>query len=309
MKARKFMMTIVSIGLVFGMMSGCGGGGGDGTPVAGTGLNENNVNESVGDIADELGCTYTPLTAQAAQKNVVLSLNATGLLKKTIEKGKLFKEAPLLAAAVTETVPGDCGGSMTIITDDAATPPTMNVTLSNYCVTDTSTGVNTTINGSLSATASESTDSMTLTASTPTPITINSTNPNTNESVSGTIDLNGGSLTINSDGSMSVSVSSLTIIDNVNNDTYTVTNLSATMNADGSVTFSGTFTVPDIGTLTVSGSVDAYGQGSITLTDANNNQATITPTSTEGVFNVSFENTPQGTMDCSMVELPELPVQ
>lgn len=308
MKARNFVMLMASVGLVFGMMTGCGGGGDGDTPTLPVGLEQDNVNEFVGDISAELGCTYAELaTAQSKQLNTTLSLDTVGLIKKVIVSGKNVKDvaaAPIIS--VTEF--GTCSsnpGSITI-PDDLLDTLTGTIIFNNYCMSAEEIGSETTINGSVALAGNEAAG--TITASTPTPLTIVSSSPATANPVNVTIDLDSATLAINEDESIVITITALTVSDNVAGDVYTITNFTANMSGD-MVTFSGTFDPgSDTGALSVVGSINSTtGVGTITATDQNGVQVTISSTGTEGVFDVGFDNAPLGTMDCSEVTIPTLP--
>ncbi len=304
MKARKFLMFLVSVGLVFGMMTGCGGGGDDdgdsgGGTTPDTGFTQERVSDQVGDIADELGCTYTVATsAQNTVPDIALSIKTVKAIGKVIQSKR---DAPVIAA----TEPGSCGGSITM-PDDLLETMTGTIVLDNYCLSAEDIGAQTIINGSVTLAVNEATNA--ITASTPTPIRITSTNPNTSESVDVTIDLRDGSLVMNeNDGSMDITISSLTVTDHGVGNTYTITNLTVHYSESG-ITFSGTFDPgTDTGALDVDGNIDVNAAtGTITATDTNGVVVILTSTTVEGVFEVEYDNAPLGTMDCSMIAVPEL---
>ncbi len=306
MKTRKFVMLMASVGLIFGMMTGCGGGGsddggGDTPPV--TGLEQEKVNEFVGDISDELGCTYTELaTAQSKQLNTTLSLDTVGLIKKVIVSGKNVKEiseAPFISA----TQPGTCGGSITMPDDGLVGT----IIFDHYCMSAEDIGSKTIINGSLTLAVDETAG--TITVSTPTPLTIVSSSPATGNAVNVTIDLDSGILTINEDESIDITITALTVTDNVAGTVYTLANFTANMSGE-MITFSGTFDPgSDTGALSVVGSINsATGMATLTATDKDGTEVTLSSTDLEGgIFDVSFDNAPLGTMDCSTVIIPTLP--
>ena len=309
MKTRKFVMLMASVGLIFGMMTGCGGGGsddGDGGGVV-TGLEQEKVNDFVGDISNELGCTYTEIaTSQSKQLNTTLSLDTVGLIKKVIVSGKNVKD--VAAATISGTEVGTCGGSVTM-PDDFLTTLTGTITFANFCMTAEEIGSQTTINGSVTLAVNEAAG--TITASTPTPLTIVSSSPETGNPVNVTIDLDSGILTINEDGSIRITITALTVTDNVAGDVYTLTNFTADMDSDGNINFNGTFDPgTDTGALSVVGSFNGTtGVATLTATDQDGVKVTISSTDLEGgIFDVSFDNAPLGTMDCSDVNvtIPEL---
>ncbi len=306
MKVRKLLMLIASIGLVFGLMTGCGGGGSDDDVVAPlptaspeAGLKPEKVNEFVGNIADELGCTYTEIAlSQSAQKNIELSLETVGLIKKVIASGKNVKD-------VASTQPGTCGGSVTM-PDDLLSTMTGTIVFTNYCISAEEIGSQTTINGSVALATDEVAG--TITASTPTPLTIVSSSPDTGNPVNVTIDLVNGVLTINEDETMKITVTALTITDNVTGKVYSITNFTVDIGEE-LLTFSGTFNNPEVtGAVDVVGSFNmTTGEGTITVTDQDGVEVILSTTATEGIFDVSFDGAPLGTMDCSDVAVPELP--
>ncbi len=310
MKARKLLMLIASVGLVFGMMTGCGGGGDDDggttpTPTPEVGLEPEKVNDFVGNIADELGCIYTEVsTSQSTQANVALSLKTVELIKKVIVSGKNVKDmasTPTIAAEM----PGTCSSNPGSITmpDDLLSTMSGTIIFDNYCMSAEEIGSQTTINGSVRLALDEASGA--ITASTPTPLTIVSSSPETGNSVNVTIDLDSGTLIINEDETMDITMTALTITDNVANKVYTITNFTADIGEE-IVTFSGTFNNPE-----VTGAVDVVGTinmttrgGNITATDQDGVEVELSSTETEGVFDVSYNDDPLGTMDCSMVDVP-----
>ena len=307
MKMNKLVMLIASVGLVFGMMTGCGGGSDSGTPPVVTpdvGLEPEKINDFIENIAEELGCTYTETTtSQSTQQDISLSLNTVELIKKAIVSGKNVKEiseAPIISA----TQPGTCSsnpGSVTLPDDGLVGT----IIFDNYCMSDEEIGSETTINGSLTIAVDEATG--TTTASTPTPLTIVSSSPETDNPVNLTIDLDNGILTTNEDGTMKITMTALTITDNLTNKVYAITNFTADIGEE-IVTFSATFNNPEVtGAVDAVGSINmTTGEGTVTVTDQNGDTVKLSSTATEGVFDVSFNNATIGTMDCSTVAIPEV---
>ena len=331
MKARKMLISIVSVGLVLGMMTGCGGGGSDGgdsgggTPVPpAAGLDNAKVNQTATQLAVTLGCDYTAATA-AQSKNLNVPLSYTykaGQAMKTViaEDAVLNRIAEISNSAKEEskTYPGSCGGTADTVTNmTSETDGTIDVTFNNYC-DDKTLEAKTILNGSAHIEISKSSETaMKITASTPIPISIKTTNPNTKENMDATIDLQGVQLDlvmgvsgdISSLTSLHATAVSAKLTNNIVGESCTATNVDATINMATQTTIL-TATVnctgTDTGSVDVSGKVDANGQGTITVTDANGKEGTLTSTSTEGVFNVNFDGVQLGTMDCSMVDVPEV---
>ncbi|MEA2047490.1 MAG: hypothetical protein U9O64_03485 [Campylobacterota bacterium] len=300
-------MLIASVGLVFGLMTGCGGGSDDDSGIIDptTGLEEDKVNEFVGDIADELGCTYTEVTtSQSIETDITSSLETVEVLKKVAISGKSvieLAETPIISA----TEPGTCGGTIEI-PDNFLDTMTGTISLTNYCMIDEESGVETTINGSVAVAVDET--SGLITVSTPTPLTIVSSSPETGNPVNITINLDNATLAISEDESMQFTITALTVTDNVTNKVYTITNFTADVVGD-MLTFNGTFNNPDeIGTVSVVGSINsATGEGTITATDQDGVEVKLSTTENEGVFDVSFDGAPLGTMDCTTVDIPTVP--
>ena len=319
MKMRKLLMLIAFVGLVFGMMTGCGGGSSDGGDSGGTtpaaGLDSDKVNKTATQMADTLGCDYTTSTAaQSTTFNVALSYKAVEAMKTTLAQKPVLKEILAVSGSteVTET-PGSCGGTLVTTTVENAdgTGGTIDLVFNNYCDSDT-LGVATTLNGSVQAVVSETTTSMTITASTKTPLNIKATNPNTNEKTDVTIDLQGGEVLINVDTNgnltaIKLTAASVQVSDNITGEVCTATNVVANIDmATQATTFNANVncSVDDTGTIKVSGTADASGQVNVEVTDENGKKGTLTSTGTEGVFNVNFDGAALGTMDCSMVNVP-----
>lgn len=303
MRMNKLFMLIAFVGLGIGMITGCGGGSSSSTDdtviPSDIGFDSDKINENLADVATELGCTYTTASeAITYESDIAFTLKTIGSINKIVAQSE-ETGAPILA--VTEV--GTCGGSATIPDDGLFG----SYTFDNYCVTDETTGINTTISGSLSVIGDEATSTITL--STPTALTVSSVNPNTLETVNGTLDLDNTVLVINEDNSMDLTIAALTITNNVTNGVYSITNFTANMGEEG-ITFDGVFNIPQVtGDLEVVGSINTTtGVASITATDEKGSIVTLKSTDVEGVFDVTFDGDPLGTMDCSAVEVPALPV-
>ena len=323
MKMRKLLMLIAFVGLVFGMMTGCGGGSSDDsagtTPVAPAGLDSEKVNKTATQLADTLGCEYSTATAaQSETFNVALSFKAVEAMKTTLAKKPVLKEILAASSTSSETIPGNCEGIdsgtlvMETVEDAAGTGGTIDLTFNNFCDQET-LDVATTLNGSVHIVLSQTSEqSMIITASTGTPLNIKATNPNTNEKTDVTIDLQGGEVVINTDASgnpttIGLTAASVSVTDNIIGETCTATNVSANIDmATQKTTFSANVncSVDDAGTIKVSGTADASGQVNVEVTDENDKTGTLTSTDVDGVFDVRFEDAPLGTMDCSMVNVP-----
>jgi len=330
MKTRKVVMLMASMGLVFGLMTGCGGSSSDSTPPAGgggtptpptvAGLDNEKVNQTATQLAETLGCEYSTVAkAQSKKFNVVLSYKVAGSIKTVMAREDILKRAVEVSRLdkETDTIAGDCGGTLVMETEEDAsgTGGTIDLTFTNYCNSE-AVGVETTLNGSLNIVLSQTSEtSMTITASTGTPLNIKATNPNTSDNMDATIDLQGGEVVINMDTSgenmtsIDVIASLITLTDNISGQSCTASNLVADINMVTQVTtFSATVKCTgDTGSIDVSGTAGASGQVTINVTDENGKKGTLKSTAVEGVFDVSFDGAPLGTMDCSMVEVPEVP--
>ncbi len=328
MKAHKLLMLMALVGLVFGLMTGCGGGSSDSTPPAGgggtptppplVGLDNEKVNQTATQLAETLGCEYsTVTTAQSKKFNVALSYKTAGAIKTVLERESVLKYIvdTSRSAKETQTITGDCGGTLLMETEEDASGigGTIDLTFRKYCNSEAA-GVATTLNGSLNIVLSQTSEtSMTITASTGIPLNIKATNPNTSENMNATVELQGGEVVINMDTSenmtsIDLTASSIKLTDHISGETCTATNLVANINmVTQTTTFSATVICSgDTGSIDVSGTADATGQATINVTDENGKKGTLTSTDTEGVFDVSFDGAPLGKMDCSMVDVPEL---
>jgi len=286
-------MFIASLGLVFGLMTGCGSSGGssDSGDHSDGGITVDKVNDQMGSIADDVGCTYTEITsAKKLQPDVVLSIKTTKIIGKVIESKK---ELPMIAG----TEAGNCGGSVTMPDDFFG-----DFVFDNYCYQDEDSSARINVDGSLNVGTN---DAGNFTASTLSPLRIRSTVPDTGENVDVTIQLDRGVLAINDDGTYTITANSVRVNDNITGDVYTATNLS--VHTDGHIAnFTGVLNPgTDTGELYIRGSVNIDSQqGTITITDSDGVVVIITTTGVEGVFNVTYNGAPLGIMDCSMIEVP-----
>ncbi len=313
MKTHKLLMLIASVGLIFGMMTGCGGGsdggsdGGSSTPgsTPDTGLKPDKVNDFIGNMAEELGCEYTEITqSQNIEEDIAISFSTFGLVKKVIVSGKNLKslaDAPIIADAQE----GSCGGSVTLPDSGLVG----DIVFDNYCEQDDATGAQATLDGSLRIAMNE--EEGTLVASTPQALTITSSNPENDSPLNLTIDLDSATLTIRDDGSMNLKLTRMVITDNITKKVYTISNVNGDIDAEGErITFSGTLDNPEVtGAVDVVADINsATGNGVITVTDQDGMVVKLNTTQTEGVFDVSFDGAQIGEMDCSMITAPEIPL-
>lgn len=307
MKMNKIVVLMVSGGLAFSLMTGCGGGGSDDsttTPTVPTvgGVTPTKVNDFLGDMADEMGCAYTEVaTSLSTKTDATDSFDTVDLIKKIIVSGKNITEVAE-ASTIAATSPGTCGGSLTL-PDDLLTTLTGTIIADNYCMSAEDIGSETTLNGSLAIASDEAAG--TISISTPTPLTIVSSSPETGNPVSVTIDLASAVITINEDESMNIFMTSLVITHNDTNKVYTITNFTGEMVGD-TLTFDGTLNNPEVdGAVNVVGSCNTTtGQCTITATDQGGVEVKLNTTSTEGVFEASVDDALVGTMDCSTVDIP-----
>jgi hypothetical protein len=326
------MILIASIGLGFGIITGCGGGGSDGgtsnpeTPVVpAAGLDSEKVNKNATQIATSLGCTYTAETPQSKIFNIPLSAKTIESIKTVMTKDKVLKYVSnigKLSKETEQTIKGDCGGTLVMKTteNDAETEETMDFKFNKYCtskVGDLNITEKTTIDGSAYLEMSEESETKgTIAVSTPTPITITSTNPNTKEKIDTTIDLQGGNVVINSDANeemttIQLEAKSIKLTNNITKQSCTASDFEADIDMKTKkTTFNTTVncTDTDTGSVEVKGNIDLDDNSStIEVTDANGKKGTLTSTETKGVLKVSFDGETLGTMDCSMIDIPGLP--
>lgn len=285
---------------------GCGGGGGGGSSSGGgDALSNDDVNTFVASTSEQLGCMYTP-TAAAELRSMLTpeSLGVLGKIKALALAPDSSKSAVKLRATETETVYGDCGGSMKVTTNEGSSSMSMTMEMNDYC-TEEYTGETTTIDGKLSIGMSESGTSLVMTASTSGAVNVVTLNPNTGETVDVSLTLDSGRLVMNEDESMSVTAKKVTVKDNTANETYTVSNLSLTSSANGDVSMSATFVDPQMGSVAVSANGNAEDPMGMAITmSSGGSTAVIAPINDNGLFSVTNNGTRIGTMDCSMVDNP-----
>lgn len=302
-----------STGVVLGIIVGCGGGGGNGggdTLTATANLDEKNVNEFNNNAAKAIGCTYNPLNA-AIQNSEDTALTS---LTKIIPAARLEK--------TTQEISGTCAsnpGKLTMETSDDNT--TIDITFDEYC-NDELSGEETTVDGSVHATISQTETSLNIEASTPTPLSIEAVNPNAEgEDINATIGLIGGKVTAALDQEQTfgiktivASATSITLDDHVSAKKCTITNVKTNIDMVATTaTFSGGMNCTDLGGLVLlegTATEDATEniKGSATMTDADGQKVKLSTTETPGIFDVTFDNAPLGTMDCSNVTLPNVEI-
>lgn len=294
MKKMHGLYTSAAALLLSGFLIGCGGGSDGGGSGNDAELTSENVGAFVEMVSEQAGCEYTANQAAAVRDSSLLIdvAVARDVIKSTYDA----KMADGAMPRETETIYGTCGGSAT----QSSTNTALTMTFDEYCSEDYG-GITTTLDGSLMMTASQS-GSSTLNISTPSPLNIVTNNPNTDETVDVTVDVNNAKLTVNQDGSMNATASSIKITDNVNNDTYEIKNAQASVGSDGSIVFSATYVDPEIGSVDVSVTANQDGTGTVTVTGANGTTATIVSTSEYGVYEVQTNGETTGTMDCSQAD-------
>ncbi|MEA1918908.1 MAG: hypothetical protein U9N52_03625 [Campylobacterota bacterium] len=304
MKWSNLIVTLAAAGLVFGLFVGCdGGGSGDGVSSSTTKLDAENVNAFARSISDEVGCQYTAAQAAPLRSMIPIPLSlakvATNLsIEKSDDGASRLRAIP----RESEVVQGNCGGTMTT----SGTESKATMTFDNYCTEADGTRVY--VDGGISVTSSASGSQQTMTASTTAPLRLKSTNPSTGDSVDVTVSLSDGQLTMGSDlSNLTLSASSVSINDNTTGDKYTLSKVSIKTSESGT-NFSMTYTDPELGTVVITGTSDADGNGTVTMKGADGTTATITPGATEGVFSIKTNGSTTGTMDCSMVvdDIPQV---
>ena len=170
----------------------------------------------------------------------------------------------------------------------------------NYCYSDPGTGSIATINGSLNI----NTEGSTISFSTPTSLRIITSNPNEDF----TIDVQGGILGLDSTGSISsVSIANLNISDNSTGTHYSASSINVVLGGSA-VTFSANINDPEAGgNLHIEGTADNNTrQLNTTVTDSYGSVVSISGIG--GVYDTSFNGSPLGTLDCSSVTVPSIPL-
>lgn len=293
MKKMHAFYTSAAALLLSGFLIGCGGGSDGGSGSSGDAeLTSENVSGFVNMVSEQAGCTYSDNQAAAVRDSSLLIdvAVARDVIKSTYDA----KMADGAMPRETETIYGTCGGSAT----QSSTNTVLTMTFDEYCSEDYG-GTTTTLDGSLKMTASQS---GTVTISTPSPLNVVTNNPNTDETVDVTVDVNNAKITIDQDGSIEATASSITMTDNINNDTYAIKDAQASVASDGTIAFSATYTDPDMGSVDVSGTANQDGTGTMTVTGANGTTATIVSTSEYGVYEVQTNGESTGSMDCSQAD-------
>jgi len=309
------VLLVLGLGLFFG----CDSGSSDGSGATSTSaeLDTQNVNNFAKKISNEMGCTYTELTeSTAATLRGMLPLQMVSIVANATDiKGKLTEDHTLSLRALrdVETTSGDCGGQM--ITTSNESTGSISYVFDNYCNGEL-TGANTVINGAVDMTVAQGSNAMVINASTTQPIRVTTVNPETNENVDVTLGLTGGKVTVNTvngeltlDENLNVSLSASSgyITDNTTGEKYSGSNLSAQV-ANGVTQFSATYTDPDLGTVTVSGTGNQDGTATINVAGSGGTNAQFNETAAEGVFSVTTNGTASGTMDCSMVDTSSIDI-
>ena len=312
MKAFKSFVFKASVALVVGLIAGCGGGGsgssgGGGVPPAG-GLTPEKANAQLTVLASELGCNYSVVAvAGETQTAMALTFRATELLNGAMTQSSIASNlsAPEIATsqlaidgslpAIAAVQPGTCGGSVTMPDLGFGT-----YTFNDFCYSDPSSGATSTVNGSLVL----GTDGGTITFSTPTLLHIVASNPAGDV----TMDISGGVLGLDGSGSISsLAIASLNMTDNSTGTSYSATNINVTISGS-TVAFSATVNDPGAGgTLYVEGTSNSdTRQANISISDTYDSVVTVSGIG--GVYDAAFDGSPIGTLDCSMITIPSLPI-
>ncbi len=323
MKRSKLILSLAVAGLSLGFLVGCGGGSSGGgsddipandiTPTAQ--LSSQNVNKFAQSVSDEIGCTYT----QIQSAPILRSAESSFLPIKTIisdvsvmlnDKGINVNNLRVNIRE-SETIPGACGGNMVVYSSSDG--KSGSYTFNNYCST-TSDNTNIITNGALALSSSKSGSGMILDFSTTKSINIKSTNPNTGKKIDTTFDVKNGSFYSsdsnlgvdfdNPSGTTKLTVSSISVKDNVTKKYYSFQNVKVNMSSS-STTFSASYTDPDLGLVTLSSNDSDIGakSGDVVITGAAGEKALISTTSTEGILNVTTDGELIGKMDCSTVDI------
>ena len=309
MKAFRSLILKTSALLLVGMMAGCGGGsdgGGGGAPPAG-GLTPEKANIQLTALATELGCNYTTVAvAEDTKTAMALAFRATELLNGAMTESSIASNlsAPEIASsqpgtgggipAIAAVEPGTCGGSVTMPDFGFGT-----YTFDNFCYSDPDTGATATINGSLVL----ETDGSAITFSTPAPLRIITANPAGDV----TINIGGGALGLDGSGNInSLSIASLDVTDNSTGTSYSATNINVAISGS-TVAFSATVNDPGVGTLYVEGTANTdTRQANINVSDTGGSVVSVSGIG--GVYDATFDGSPIGTLDCSMIAVPSLPI-
>jgi len=310
------LLGSVLLFLGLSLFIGCGGGSSGGTSA--NALTTESVNNFVRGISNKLGCEYTegafvnpdvglddPLpdgggsVFPAAMRNLLGNIvDADGKLNQDVSSN-------LRTLRETENIVGDCGGSIIITANEATGDATY--VFDDYCNGEL-TGERSVINGALSLKMTQSDVLLVIRASTTQALNIVTTNPETDENVDVSIELSDAVLTVKGTLSLSdlssldvkLTVASGSIADNSTGLVYSGRNLLLTF-VNGVAEFSATFTDPELGVVTVSGTADENQEFTINMVGAGGGNAIFTTTSQEAVFAVTTNNEPAGTMDCSMI--------
>jgi hypothetical protein len=312
MRHLKLMLVLMLAGVGLSLLVGCGSGGtSDATVTQTAQLSPQNVNNFVESVSNEIGCSYTETQSAPLLRgeNTFLPIKkvfieVSDMLKiQGVDTSNLRKEF-----RKTQTVNGECGGTITTVT--SADGKSVSYSFVDYC-NESSGGTQSIVNGGIAISTSASGGSVTVGFSTSSPLNMKSVNPNTNERVDVTLAISGGSF-YSSDGSFTLedegtssskilTISSISIKDNVSGESYSFQNVRVNMNGS-STTFTASYTDPDLGVVTISSNGDLNTKnGSITISGANGQSAVITSSSTEGIFNVTSDGSTLGVMDCSTV--------
>jgi hypothetical protein len=307
--------------------SGSGGGasnpsGGTSTPTGGSAnaLTTENINDFARGISNKLGCEYTEGTSVNSNVSSVAPLPGGGghilpaamrnLISNVVDVDESLNQnvsSKLRLSRETETIVGDCGGKIVATTGKATGEATY--VFKDYC-NGKLTGERSVINGAIGLKTTQSDGLLVIKASTTQALNIVTTNPETDENVNVTIKLSDGVITVKGAISLDnlkalsirLTAASGSITDNTTGLVYQGENLIATLN-NGVTNFSATFTDPELGKVTLSGSAsENQDDDVINIVGSGGSNAKFTTTAQEAVFAVTTNNKPVGTMDCSMVD-------